>query len=109
MKNWSLISKNILTINANKIFFFFQSNILVPYGLTGPTKMLKLVINIYSAKILEEKEISLVDKVKNLFGYKQIDNSISQVEQVSLLLSDDESKTKLNPFIRVSFGGLTVI
>lgn len=82
---------------------------MVPYGLTGPTQLLKLVINIYSAQILEQKDTSIIDAVKKLFGQKQNEN-MSQVEQVSLLLfNDDEPKSKLNPFIRVSFGGLTVI
>ncbi|RNA26904.1 otoferlin isoform X1, partial [Brachionus plicatilis] len=84
-----------------------ENNILVPYGLCGQTQMLRLVINIYSAQILDQKDMSIFDQVKSFFGYKQNQQVSNEVEQVSILLSDEDQNSDLNPFIRVSFAGRT--
>ncbi|CAF0895015.1 unnamed protein product, partial [Brachionus calyciflorus] len=93
-----------------------ENNILVPYGLSGPTQLIKIVFKFYNAHILVKNESNIFDHFKDKFNMlfsnnnnnTSYDDEKKELEQTTILIPPDEdSQSDLNPFIRITFADIT--
>ena len=78
---------------------------LVPYGLNQPRIPIKLVVHIKSAQVLVKNETSLISKFKNSLLDFFVKKETSQTESTAIQI---ENEIDLNPYVKVTFDGVTV-
>lgn len=78
---------------------------MVPYGLNQSRHFYKLIFSIYNAHILVKNQTSYLGLFKNGFWsmFSKANSEANNTEK------QEDSDVNLNPFLRITFSGMTVI